>query len=537
MRRRLQKINKEMEEVNMQETSLAAERRGKPRMSLLKIESLKSTRHGSIDSSIFPLVPRTQTTIGSSVFPTIPTQEPSDRVLRRISVGQPPQSIVPPLVSSPQPILEITEPPWTNPFTQSFGAMMIPSAESASGLAAEEVPNEHLISPMDPQHTIPNDSPTAVDNRLPTAALSMSSPPVANAGCQGIQPSSPASPSVVVTMTSKEFDDYLKWRAASSSSDPSRATMQRPTRRRWSNIFSPRTSSSALDGQTRVPPQPSPSRAELFRLRNISKSAKKIPETVKLKVISATGHNVAVLSKKTFWVFETQPVSLVCVGDFTNGATAFQYALKDSNLQTQHPIPRDPMIPDFSCAALSDSYLAVGCQGRIMAFIIEGNQAGRWIVLDDFEDKEALVENVTFSPNGEELLALLKVKVGQSHHSKVIIYSTQTFPKERLERRYGQKPIKPDSIDVSLKDWHLYRPRGVTFASQGTMIAICTSYIKSRDGLSAGIQLLKKTNHVWDLWGKFHMVKLPYNNDTDWHGGGLTGIALYNHLTSSLIKY
>ena len=157
---------------------------------------------------------------------------------------------------------------------------------------------------------------------------------------------------------------------------------------------------------------PIPTNVELYQLRNLA-TKQKIPSKVELKVISATGDKVAVLSKRRFWVFDTtSQVTLVCAGQFTNGKHAFQYALNDNKLETQHPIPNKYKISDFSCAALSTVYLAVGCPGRVMTFIVEGDQAGRWVTLNEFEDKDALIEKLTFSTDGKQLLALVRIETG-----------------------------------------------------------------------------------------------------------------------------
>jgi len=138
-----------------------------------------------------------------------------------------------------------------------------------------------------------------------------------------------------------------------------------------------------------------------------------------------------------------------------------------------------------------------------------------------FEDKDALVEKVAFSADGEQLIALLKVESGQV---KARIYSTSSFPKDQL---YRKKPIRPEFGDVLLKDWQTYCTRGVAFSSRGTLVAICTNYMKSRDGLPAGIQLLKENDRVWNLWEPFHIVKLPYNDDPARYREGFTGVVLY----------
>jgi hypothetical protein len=269
---------------------------------------------------------------------------------------------------------------------------------------------------------------------------------------------------------------------------------------------------------------PIPTSVELYQLRNLA-TKQKIPSKVELKVISAPGDKVAVLSKRRFWVFDTtSQVTLACAGQFTNGKHAFQYGLNDNKLETQHPVPNKYKISDFSCAALSTVYLAVGCPGRVMTFIVKGDQAGRWVTLNEFEDKDALIEKLTFSTDGKQLVALVRIETGNIHQSKALIFSTDEFPKDQLERKYNKKPTKPTASEVELENWQSYRPRVVAFSSRGTMVAICTNYVQ----YTARIQLLKKLDSSWSLWGKFHTVQVfPPHDQRDWHGLGITGMSLY----------
>lgn len=246
---------------------------------------------------------------------------------------------------------------------------------------------------------------------------------------------------------------------------------------------------------------------------------------VKLKAVSPAGDKVAVLSSRKFWVFATEPqVSIVCAGHFTNWRKAFQRALLNDELETQYPIPDGYKISHFSCAALSSTYLAIGCPGRIMTFIVTGIHAGRWVTLNEFEDKHALIENLTFSADGSVLLALVRLESSNSTRSKALIFSTEDFPRDRLDRKYAMKPTKPDAVEVVLENWQSYRPNGVSFSSDGTMVAICTNYVQS----TARIQLLKKAGSTWNVWGDLHTIKVfPAHDQQEWHGLGLTGISLY----------
>lgn len=492
------------------------------------------------------MTPRHQETVQSGVFPLIPSHEPGDPPQRpqEIAIDQPARYFLPPIVASPSGILEPSQAVTNDFFSQQIWAAsetslnistpaesvicpleQVSSSISSASASASSVPN---ISP-DSQGGAPQSCvtvPMSIEEAAvyfqwrATGGTDQAPPPPLPFGINS-QNGGPRSP---VTISIQEAAIYFKWREQGNSPGLSRSSSMTSgvsPSRSW--LFRRRRSSTST---TSLPSPRAHSKSEQNDLRNVAPSGiRRIPERVELKEISASGNKIAVLGKKTFWVFNTHTLSFACFGDFTNGKDAFQYATKDGTLQTQHPIPLEHKVSRFTCAALSDTYLAVGCNGRVMAFVLEGKHAGRWIVLESFDDKEAPVEKLSFSADGAQLIALLKVASGVSHQFKAVIYSTSSFPQDNLDRK---KPIRPESTNVLLKDWQTYCPRGVAFSSQGTLVAICTNYVRSRDRLSAGIQLLKKNEDdgSWDLWGPFDIVKLPYNDDTAWREG-FTGLALY----------
>jgi hypothetical protein len=159
-----------------------------------------------------------------------------------------------------------------------------------------------------------------------------------------------------------------------------------------------------------------------------------------------------------------------------------------------------------------------------MVFIIEGIEAGRWVTLNEFEDNGALVEKLTFSSDGKQLLALVRGEIGKSTKTMALVFSTDQFPKDRLERKYNKKPIRINPAEIVLKEWQPeFRVKDAAFAMQSTMAVICTYYIQDR----AGIQFLKKTGPTWGVWGKLHPIRLFPRHDTrQWRGFGITGISL-----------
>jgi len=252
-----------------------------------------------------------------------------------------------------------------------------------------------------------------------------------------------------------------------------------------------------------------------FRLVSLVTS-KRGREKIALTAISATGRTVAILTKRKFWVFNTRPVGLACIGEFTNG-NVFRYAFNDKLLKPQNPIPHNFKVSQFTCVALSDKYLAVGAPGRVMSFILEGSHAGRWVVSDELPDARTLIEKLRFSASGRHLLAVLTVE-NESSGSKALFYSTNSFEKRHLERADLIQP-KADEVVMNLGS---SRPSGAAFSSKGTSVAICTTH----SGATASIVLLREINATWTLWG---IVKVPVFAAHDLHdryGHGLTGISL-----------
>lgn len=426
----------------------------------------------------------------------------------RIDVDSANRVLVPPLVSSPTAISEIDT--RHNVFDSGF-----------AGREGDEENNDFQINTTrdstSRHDTQPDELDIHADTVVTEKALALPSEQV-----ERTRPSETL-PRYRIEMTHEQAVKYFEWRKEQDREARTPATTETgPAKRGFSlkSLFSRRESKSPASQVVTK----SFVNIELHCLRNfIAPTLKPIPSKVQLKAISATGNKVAVLSTKSFWVFNTDPVSLECSGDFTNGKKAFQYAPKSETLETQHPIPLQHAVSPFQCAAVSDAYLAIGCAGRVMVFIVEGAHSGRWVMLNCFRDEDALIEKLAFSLDGDHLVAIVKLKSGNSR-LKMITYTTTSFLNEPLHRC---KLIRADYKEIALKDWEAHCARGVAFANDCMTMAIYTNYVKLPTGLQSGIQLFRKINNVWELWGKFHIVQFPYNKDTDWDGEGITDIALY----------
>ena len=139
---------------------------------------------------------------------------------------------------------------------------------------------------------------------------------------------------------------------------------------------------------------------ELLRFPN---SKKRTRDKVERLAISASGRKVAVLTLNQFWVFNSSPVKLVCTGKYSKKAV-FKYGQNDGEMILQPSVPDKFSKVEFKCVAMNDEYLAIGLvRGMILAFIINGDRAGRWVF--KHETKSALVESLQFSPRRRTLFA------------------------------------------------------------------------------------------------------------------------------------
>ena len=188
-------------------------------------------------------------------------------------------------------------------------------------------------------------------------------------------------------------------------------------------------------------------------------------------------------------------------------------------METQVPLDERFEIGQFSCVTMSNHYLAIGCKGRMMIFIIEGEHAGRW-VCDVVHDPATMVEKLQFSADGRALVALLRAPpvASGSWQSKALIYSTETIEMENVDR---QSPVTliPESSNLEW-DWELDVPKCIAFSGDGMTIAISTT--SNAEGI-AKIRLLKKVALEWRYLG---YQSVPVFAPNERYGNGITGISL-----------
>jgi len=198
---------------------------------------------------------------------------------------------------------------------------------------------------------------------------------------------------------------------------------------------------------------------------------------------------------------------------FLDKHKTFKYSVGEGVFIKQRP-QRLGKVSAFSNIALSDKYMAVGSDGRVQVFLIEGQYAGRWVYSDDIDG--AVINKLCFSADGRQLIALMVY--ADSNIEEARIYPVERFPSGDLERTEvaGQNLLKPISIKWERNFMH--NPQGIVFSSKGNMVAICTS----RSEGEAQIRILKREAATWRMWG---VQGIP--DSTSLHSRiGFTGITL-----------
>lgn len=232
--------------------------------------------------------------------------------------------------------------------------------------------------------------------------------------------------------------------------------------------------------------------------------------------VSRSGRFVGWFARNEYSIFETsgREPSLVCTGKFKKGHYSYgrtKPALKQFDKQK---------ISDLSCAALSDVYIAIGtsgigASGALLVFSIQGERPGKWLCLGDVG--AAGIERLTFSPDGEELFALLMTNDG---HQKAIVYSTSEFARDP---RVSDDVVPRLSSVKAVTEWKnsICEIPATVFSDDGGMIAICTSH--DNNGRSQ-VRLLKKDlKKGWRRCGEPIPLVVLRTNDSS---PGMTGISL-----------
>lgn len=261
----------------------------------------------------------------------------------------------------------------------------------------------------------------------------------------------------------------------------------------------------------RLPPTPS----RTFSLFTVGpRLTPRSKEQLRFTAISPSSSTVAVATKYSFWVWRTYPPSLSCQGSFIN-RNCYKYAVGERELATMHPLPDKFTVSSFSDMALSDEFVAIGTEEKIMIFANNGNHAGRWLVCDDMP-KTGVIK-LAFSNDGTQLVAL--VVAGDINAWGARIYSSVKFIPTMKRSKLIKSPQILDVVNIRWERDYVHSPTDMAWSMRGDMVAICTTCSKGK----AIIRILKKEVLTWRLWG-FHEVPVHAER----RGLGFTGISLYD---------
>lgn len=231
--------------------------------------------------------------------------------------------------------------------------------------------------------------------------------------------------------------------------------------------------------------------------------------TIQLVALSASGQRVVLLSPYSFWVFRTLSGNII----------SSRVSPREKKTSRFGRRSKDTQLPDlqFLCAALSDKYLAIGVHDMIMVFSIEeGSQTERPVFSAKFESTNP--ERLKFDLSGEQLAAVFR-DTGQDR-TRVLIYSTASFSEEKLSGDVEDDEDDDPNFEPFEKSWNNspYDPNDLTFSSDGSMLAICSS----PSGSCTEVRILRKFKEGWrvlltkevELFGKNDKVGLGFTRIT-----------------------
>jgi hypothetical protein len=234
---------------------------------------------------------------------------------------------------------------------------------------------------------------------------------------------------------------------------------------------------------------------------------------------SNSGSYVGWFANDRFSIFEAtgyKPIP-VCSGRFKK--KHYYYGPTEGKCQLTQFDNRN--VSPFCRAALSDYYIAVGTDdGMILVFAVQEETPGQWLCSADTGG--AVIEKLVFSPQGEELLAVLTTRDRQQQCQKVIVFPTSGFAKAR---RVADEAVKHLTSSNTVAEWRNSdcEIHAAVFSSDGRKFAICTSH--DNRGYSQ-IRLLKKSGRD-GRWRKQGVDEVPVVQAQDSTSAGITGISLY----------
>lgn len=224
-----------------------------------------------------------------------------------------------------------------------------------------------------------------------------------------------------------------------------------------------------------------------------------------------------------YWIYNTapdalsskrpkRPPSMVCAGHFKEKGY-YHFGPNKDEMTSHQPQPRsNSKVSPFRSAALCDKFAAIGTHDQILVF----TSTGLWLLCHKERDNNTSITHLKFSPDGKELLALVRTKSDSGMCQRALIVAVAEFPNEpELEEKSWFK-------EVGMWENSVYTPRGLAFSSDGEKIAIYTNC--PGDG-TCQIRFLQRCNE-WRKRGE-HTISVRGQGQSS---GRLTGIQLYTLL-------
>jgi hypothetical protein len=259
---------------------------------------------------------------------------------------------------------------------------------------------------------------------------------------------------------------------------------------------------------------------EINRKRNIVSSC-----------ISSSGNTVGIISDHGFTVFavsQDESRRLRCVGVIDN-KLHFQYG-KDPKVLKPQLLSKLKGDARFTCGAVSDEFLAIGCSNFMMVFSIL--QAGRCVLEHEipFDESIWIANKLLFDQESSILIAIFTNTVLDKEMAQ--FFSLKHKRSSGSETHLQETSIKSVSESVSWsissivheKDGadaeYIVSTSCATLSADCTKLALCSHHVRG----CAVIRLLIKDHGSWRFWGAQHIV--IHSDHRNWSLPGFTGVAL-----------
>jgi hypothetical protein len=233
--------------------------------------------------------------------------------------------------------------------------------------------------------------------------------------------------------------------------------------------------------------------------------------------ISACGNYIVWIAKHDFWVFEidSEELILLTCGQFLKGKE-YRYGMNERKLGQVHEWKKRP---EFTCAALSRSYCAIGTPDKLLVFLMP---SGRFLGFEKFRDVLA-VSYVCFSPqDGTELIALTTVKSPSRTISiKPLVYLTSNFPLTRSDSTNILRQFQGMNMTGLWEDF-TGEIVDLRFSMDGSKIIICSDH--DHQGMAHARLLERDKDGRWAWRDGIDELLVNNGNSGD---SGIMGISLY----------